>query len=417
MATKIKLFVLLIVVSGFANAQVKKEAFKRAVDFCNCRIAQSYCKQYSQLKPESAETKSYNKINYIFKCSISKSLSFDSLNNTLKQNNFSEFSRKSSVVMSRILEGNVESLSSEEVVSKIISGIYESPEFNNFFLQYSEVGSLKETLTKELMNYLSAFFTTNTSSRAINPNSEINYTETELQQEISRLERMIEENKTSPFSLNWLSLILLIVLSGTVYTILNLRLTDLEERTDRHRTNIASLEIKNTENSNQPSSLNEFRKSVESDISILKSDIRLLQRDVRTLTIKFNPQLDFNQTFSNPLSQTEKQPKAEILFAPIPNRDGSFTATNVTSIENPSSSFYKFTITDSLSQRAAFEFLNVERAIKDATSSPELILTPVCKIKNALNQNAKQIKTIKPGTVVKQNDKWVVDKPAEIEYE
>ena len=71
-----------------------------------------------------------------------------------------------------------------------------------------------------------------------------------------------------------------------------------------------------------------------------------------------------------------------------------------------------------LGQKAKFEFLgNDERAVKDATNAPERILRPACKINNALNQNAKIIKTISQGTVIKQNGKWIIDTLAEIQYE
>jgi hypothetical protein len=133
--------------------------------------------------------------------------------------------------------------------------------------------------------------------------------------------------------------------------------------------------------------------------------------------MKQQNQSETNPSISNSITEVEKLQRVEILFAPIPNKDGSFTATNVTNTENLSSSFYKFTITNNLNQNATFEFLNVERAVKQATSSPELILNPVCKIKNALNQNATKIKTVKLGLVVKENDKWRVVTPAEIEYE
>ncbi len=387
MAIKIKLFSLLVLLGGFANAQERKEAFKKAVDYCNCRIASAYCKQYSEMKPESEEKKSYYKINNVFNCSIAKSLSFDSINNILKRNHFSEFSNKSSAVMGRIIKQDVESITTQEAVSKIISGIYESAEFKNFFFQYSEVSSLKEQLTKDLTIYLSQSFTGDDKLTSTNSNTEATKPETELQKKVSRLENLIEENKTGPFAINWLSIILMVILSGAVYVMLKLKLTDLEERTDRHRKDIDSIETKNSGISNHPvnqnSNINDLKKSVEN----LKSDIKSLQNDVGRLSMKSQNPSDFSQSFSNPIPQVEKQQKVEILFAPIPNKDGSFTATNVTGTENPSSSFYKFTITDSLSQKANFEFLNVERAIKDATSSPELILNPVCKIKNALNQN------------------------------
>lgn len=421
MPIKIKLLALLILISGFANAADKKDAFKNAVDYCNCKIANTYCKQYSGMKPESEEKKSFDKIDYIFKCNISQSLPYDSINNILNRNSFSTFSRKSSAVMGRILKEDVESLNTEEAVTKIISGIYESAEFKNFFLQYSEVGSLKASLTKEISEFLSQSFGEIESPVSNNSNTVTSQTETELQQEVKRLENLIEENKTSPFTINWLSIILMVILSGAIYVILKLKLTDLEKRTDRHRKDIDSIDTKISggfnQQSNQNSNISDFKRSVEINISDLNSAINSLQSEVGRLSLKIQSQFDFQQPYLSPTTQVEKQQRVEILFAPIPNRDGSFNASKVTSTEDQSASFYKFTITDSLSQKATFEFLNVERAIKDATSSPELILNPVCRIKNALNQNAKRIRTVKPGTVAKQNDKWIVDQPAEIEYE
>jgi hypothetical protein len=134
--------------------------------------------------------------------------------------------------------------------------------------------------------------------------------------------------------------------------------------------------------------------SILSQSSIFKSEIKSTQRP------------------------NEKQEKRrEILFAPAPNSNGSFNASVVTPLENQSSSFFKFTLLDGFPQKAEFEFINNERAIKDALSSYELILKPVCKFNNALNQNAKKIITSKVGLVEKQNDKWLVKNKAEITYE
>lgn len=418
MPIKVKLVALLILISGFAQAADKKDAFIKAIDYCNCRIANTYCKQYSGMKPESPEKMSYDKIAYIFRCSIDQSLALDSINRILKRNNFAEFSKKSSAVFGRIAKEDVEALNTEDVVSKIISGIYESAELKDFFTQYSEVGSLREPLTKELTDYLSKSFAPEVAAVNEGSNEEVGTQETELQKEVSRLERLIEENKTSSFSPNWLSIILIVVFSGLVFIILKIKLGDLEERTDRHRNELNSIDTKKSGNNFpqptfQNSNFNDFKKSAERNISDLNSAITSLQSDIAKLNMKLQGNFE---TFQ-PTPQVEKQQRIETLYAPIPNKDGSFTATNVTSIENQSSSFFKFTITDNLSQKATFEFLNVERAIKDATSSPELILNPVCRIKNALNQNAKRIRTITPGVVVKHNDKWIVEKPAEIEYE
>ena len=89
--------------------------------------------------------------------------------------------------MSRILKEEVESLSTTEAVSKIISGIYESAEFKDFIAQYSEVGSLKEPLTKEISDYLSQSFGAIESPVANDSNTEVPQTETELQKEVLHL--------------------------------------------------------------------------------------------------------------------------------------------------------------------------------------------------------------------------------------
>jgi hypothetical protein len=421
MHVKIKLVALLFLLNGFANAADKNYAFKNAVNYCNCRIAYEYCNQYSGMIPESDEKKSFDKLQDIFKCNFSHTLSYDSINNILNRNNFSSFSKKSSTVMSRILKTEVEALSTEEAVSRIISGIYESKEFKNILIQYSEVGSLKETLTRKVSEYLNQSFGEIESPVVDNSQNKVPLTETELQKEIKRLENLITEYKTGPFSINWLSIILVAILSSAIYFILKLKLTAFEERLDRHRKEIDLIDTKKNDGfnkqSNQNLNINEFKRSVERNISDLNLAINSLQSDVGRLSFKEQSQTDFQEPYSNPTPQVEKQQRLEILFAPIPNRDGSFNASKVTSTEDQSASFYKFTITDNLSQKATFEFFNVERAIKDATSSPELILNPVCRIKNALNQNAKRIKTVKPGSVEKQNDKWIVYQLAEIEYE
>ena len=198
-------------------------------------------------------------------------------------------------------------------------------------------------------------------------------------------------------------------------------MTKLEHKVKRHREEFKELQQNRAfNNSNQSNNLNtyskDFKNSVERNISDINIEITSLQRLYSELSEKLQSNSNNLSSITIPDIQAEKQ-LVEILYAPIPNRDGSFSAANVTSIENQSSSFYKFTIVDNLSQRASFEFLNVERAIKDATSRPEMILNPVCKVRNALNQNSRRIKTIEPGIVIKQNDKWILDKSAVVEYE
>jgi hypothetical protein len=421
MTFKIKLIGLLILVSGFANATDRMAAFKKAVDYCNCRIANAYCKEYSDKMPESVEKRSYDKIDYIFKCSTTQSLPYDSINNILKRNNFSMFSKKSSAVMSRILKEEVECLSNDEAVSKIITNIFESAEFKDLFSNYSKVHSLKEPLKKEIREYFSPSF-----DIIENPVDDGSNTIVPQNDSLDKIEPeepvVIAKNITNPFIINWFTIILMIVFSIFNNFILILKIKALEKRTNRQKTDLQSIDTKKTLMELKQEFVlnvnnNDFKRSVERNISDLNSAINSLQSEFGRLLLKTQNQYNAQESNLIQKAQIEKAHKLEILYAPIPNRDGSFNSSNVTNTEDESSSFYKFTITDNLSQKATFEFLNVERAIKDATSSPELILNPVCRIKNALNQNAKRIKTVKHGTVTKQNEKWIVDKPAEIEYE
>ena len=411
MPIKVKLVALLILISGFAHAADKKDAFIKAIDYCNCRIANTYCKQYAEMKPDSKEKKSYDLIKNSFNCAIGSTKPFNDVCSMLSINRFETISKSCLTVFTKLSQTDVEHLGSNEAVAQIIDGIYNSAELKSIISQYSEVASLKVPLTKEITDYLSQSF------GAVEGNG-VQQPETELQKEAKRLESLIAENKTSPFAINWLSIILMAVFSAVVFFILKNKLAVLNKRSDRHRNELDSIDTKMSGNNFpqptfQNSNFNDFKKSVERNISDLNSAITSLQSDVAKLDIKLQGNFETPQ----PTPQGEKQQRIETLYAPIPNKDGSFTATNVTSIENQSSSFFKFTITDNLSQKATFEFLNVERAVKDATSSPELILNPVCRIKNALNQNAKRIRTVTPGVVVKHNDKWIVEKPAEIEYE
>ena len=421
MLLKIKITIFLLLVTRLIYASDKEDAFKKAVDYCNCKIAFTYCKQYSEMKPNSSECKSFELIKGDFKCKIGQSKSFESINETLKKNDFSSFSKKSTEVIDEILKTEIETLSTDQVVSVIINGIYASSEFEGFFTQYSEVGALKESLTKELNEFLNPYFSSADSEVKTYSDNDVAQTTNNFEREIARLEKKLEDSKYSSFSFNWTSIILIFLTSGFVFFILLYNITKLERTVKRHREDFKELQQNRTfNNSNQSNNLNtyskDFKDSVVRNISDINLEITSLQRLYSELSAKLQSNSSNQSSIKNADIQSENQ-RVEILYAPIPNKDGSFSAANVTSIENQSSSFYKFTIIDNSSQRASFEFLNVERAIKDATSRPEMILNPVCKVRNALNQNAKRIKTIEPGIVIKQNDKWILDKSAEVEYE
>lgn len=405
-----------------AKAQDSKKAFEKAVDYCNCKMTFAYLNQFTSSMPkDKAEKVSFDKIKEEFgNCEISSPINFLKLSELLNGNNFKYSNQKFSTVIDQLKSSYNESFTTEQAVNTIIDGIFKNQNLITISSKYSDVAKLNEPLKSDIAKILGNSFAANNTStndgveEVSRQSGEkiMNY-----EAEILDLKRKIKENEPSPFLPNWLSIILIVVFSLLVYAILKLNLSRLDERIGRHREEIEGLKSRDftqSQNFSQSNSISDYKKAIDRNITEINNAISKLQMEVGTLTMSM--QQKSNQVVTS-VSSTEKPQKFEILYAPIPNRDGSFNASKVTGTEDQSASFYKFTITDILSQKATFEFLNVERAIKDATSSPELILNPVCRIKNALNQNAKRIKTVKPGTVVKQNDKWIVDQPAEIEYE
>ena len=403
MNKKNQLLMCMLLCFGIANAQGSKEGdFKKAVDHCACRIAYAYTNQYAAT-PEAK--KNGEKISFketikpkIENCEINSSISDSELKELLSNNNFRTFSDKFIPVIATVKKLFKESLTKKEAINTIIDGFYENPDVKDINNTFKEVGNLKDSLKNELNNSLTSF-----KEEEIEPTNLKNDTGTEWKLEIKRLENSINSEKA--ILPNWLSTIL--ILSSFLLSILSLfflfkksiAIEHINKRIDEHKKEIGELK---SDNSKFEGTTNKIISNLKELISELRGKIQSIQKQNEQHAISKQQQ-----------RQEEKKPT--ILFAPAPEKDGSFNVSVVVSSENQSSSFYKFTLLDG--PKAEFEFINSERAIRNAVNSYEMILQPVCTFKNALNQNAKRIITNKKGIVRKQNDKWVLDTKAEITYE
>jgi len=409
MSKKIKLLVCMLFIFGLANAQDSKEDFENAVDYCACKIAYAYTNQYAKQKPNSNEGKSFEKTikTKIYNCEISNPISNSELSELLSKNNFDTFSKEFIPVINIVLESFEDSLTKKEAINAIVDGFYENSSFKNIITTYPDINSIKNDLKTELDNSLNSFEVEKKQST----NNLKKKTETEWKSEIKRLENSINNEKS--ILPKWLSVSLILfsfLLSIILIFLLFKIMSSLNNRMDRHREELERLKLNNNYSSVN-SNNSQFERTLNRKISDLNDAISKLQNDIGNLSPTQNPKA---VSISKPIQRQEEK-KQEILFAPAPDKDGSFNVSVVVSSENQSSSFYKFTLLDS--ERAKFEFINSERAIRDAVSSYEMILKPVCTFKNALNQNARRITTTKEGIVIKQNDKWILDTKAEITYE
>jgi hypothetical protein len=417
------LVLLLFLTSSKTHAQGDKNAFYKAVDYCNCKLANSYCQTYAASHKGSKEETSFKIIQGKLSCKIEAPLSYDSLTDLLKRNNFKSYTEKSAPEFKKLRGLSPESFTKQQAIKEITDGIFSNQNLSSVISQAGFLNQ-EQAITKELDKYFEGKFSNEATAETVTipvQSKTPKVTFEDLQTQVESLRQQAEDNTQHWYSPNWISIIICIVLVAVFFFLIGGRITELKERIDGYRSEEKSYGSKQNTNWNQtPTSNNnarelaEYKKSIEQQ---LEGVIKVVE-NLRTEMTYQNQKSRGQETISyTPQQQIEKQQKVEVFFASIPNRDGSFNINAVTNSINPTASFYKFTITDSHSQKAAFEFLNEERAIKDATNAPERILRPVCKINNALNQNARRIRTVTPGTVIRQNDKWVLDFPAEIEYE
>ena len=420
---------LLISSSVFAQ----QNEFDKAIDYCNCQLTSAYLTKYtSSMSADKAESKSYKKIKGKFvECEIGSSIRYSNLSLLLDQNNF----RQSNATFSKIIDGLKSSysdnLDKDAAVGKILSGIFENKTIEGAIKKYINADEIKPQLSKAITTYFEGKF--KGKEEEANPKTDEggNKNEKLSNQIIDEVNSRMEQLKPSPWAFNYLSLIFIIV--GVVITliIVMVKSSRLEEKLEalqhsregqRRETNDMKGTVDNIGNSGVNKTVSNFKSDWQIDIEYKISEtnkaIRKLDVSLSMLRGDIEKGDSSGNNINNQTRVVEQQPKTEILYASIPSRDGFFNENAVSNAINPTASFYKLTITDTLGQKAKFEFLgNDERAVKDATNAPERILRPACSINNALNQNAKRIRTISHGTVIKQNGKWIIDTLSEIEYE
>jgi len=430
--------ILLIVLSGhFAMAQDKVDSFNKAVDYCNCRVTYAYLNQLtSAMSEDKPEKKSFQEIRAeLIKCELGSSLEYDKLSDLLDKNNFKTSNQKVSAVIEKIKGLHNGDISPENATKLLIDGIFLNKDLQNIVTKFTDVAKQKSELHGALIKY---FEGASNASGITDLDSAKRAIEIGTQNE-RLLDAKIAEHKKDFLYLCLYSIlislavttIVVLVIRGSLMGRLNRHRNEIDNTTENIKAIIANvnqlndaLKIKKekwgsgvtygatTDTNVSSKELQEFRTYVDNKLSDLIESIQRIQRDGSN-----NGKSNENKYAAYSAPYVSQSNKAEIFFASIPNKDGSFSDLAITKAINPTASFYKFTMLDAYSQKASFEFLNEERAIKDATNAPERILRPVCKIVNALNQNATRIKTLTPGTVTKQNDKWILNTPAEIEYE
>jgi len=153
----------------------------------------------------------------------------------------------------------------------------------------------------------------------------------------------------------------------------------------------------------------------------LENNLRELSRKVSELenSIAKIPDtassIEERHSINPPLMTMKEQVKNEVFYMSVPNEDGTFDVGGKTTKE---SALYEFIVDAQNQSLAKFSFAARDtKIIQSVVDYSQSYINPVCDPQNALNQNAKKITTIRPGTAEKRNDKWIVLTKAQIKYE
>ena len=419
--------VLLFLISSIAQAQGNKDELYITVDYCNCKLAYTYCEQFASKQKGSPEEKSFALIKPKLSCKIGNSPIYDTLITLLKRNNFEQYTIKTAPEFKKFKETlkslNLEGFTKDQVIAVLLDGIFSNSKLKDV-ISSSGFSKQKEVLKTELEKYFDGKFPNNppvvvaTTSVGTETEDATKINIEDLQTQILELQKKVDENTTHWYSPNWIAILIAFLLVGIVFYIIVRVYNELNDKINKSLNESNSSTKSNINwNQNHSSSNNsrgwqDFKNNIERTVGDMTSAISKMQNTISLWELKNSPN---QQPVLKQQKETPKQQRDEFFYASIPNTDSSFNNSSISEEINATESFYKFTLKDS--NKASFEFLNDERAAKNASSSPELILYPVCKIKNSPSQNVKRIKTITPGIVVKRNDKWELDTPAVIEYE
>lgn len=283
----------------------------------------------------------------------------------------------------------------------------------------AKIDKIKAEIKEYIRNSITSNNIESTSSESSKIKSEetdstVNNGQTELYSDgINQPNSNSENPASSKFNI-WTAMLFVLmftiaILLIRIYILLNKNVKNLNARIDRR--------IKTEELPNIGRPLNTQNSNESLRIGKLESIIKNLEYSISNLS---SPTI-YKEERSPEVMLTVPNanvPQAIVFYMATPNKeDGSFDISSQTETFKPTQSLYKFTVDNSNSSKAKFEFFSDEAGIRDSIDSPQTYIDPVCEPQNARNPNAKKIVTTSSGTAEKRNDKWVKITNAKIKYE
>jgi hypothetical protein len=413
MKHKIALLCTALLLFGFAQAQVSKESYEKAVDLLNCKtveltLPKENIQQYQQQCDCNATD--FAQINK-FLTSVGKLDATIALSNEVEslKKSFKENWKKEDVVT--FLSESIFTDKKFQKIAAFADKRKGKPEFDSYKL------NLKTDVANALVESVTQETVTSTNTSVQQPN---------VEDRISKLEENQNTKKDDNGILGGLAdyLILFSILLGVIALLLALRkpssetdydsLIDKLIRCQRMNSHFQSQQsvFRNTSNNNSSSA--ELR-DANNRIRDLETQIEKIKSQLSTT----NPVSSYTAQTTQPTYQEVKQPEVitQTFFLSTPNSDGSFNESSASSTFKDGATIYRFTkIGDN---RAKFQIDEKDASARLALQYPDKNIDPVCDAVNAFNPKATRIITVEQGEAELQNGKWVVDrnKKAKIKYE
>ncbi|MGB3852199.1 MAG: hypothetical protein WA958_19705 [Tunicatimonas sp.] len=409
------LFVILLASSSF-QAGVIREDFARWVDYAAWRVVDAYMQDYVRLRPDMTAEKegyrlfqeTYNAENY----SLSNPPPSEAVRLFLVSHDW----RGTALNLYDPLVETKEAYQNEwsaaqaaEVLQERIAAVSPEALGAQSDADYTTLSTTKEQLTTEITSGLGQSEATADTATGANA-AEVDATA--LQEDNTRGFALPTASNSQgatnggmfSYAINPISLgaaVVLLLLLLYLFKIIR----GLDQRVDQHSKRIEDLTSRLLMRKD-PVSAEEAKQ--------LKSRIASLEEQLKKLTAVPPPPARRSPP------PTPPAPKAKEYYLSTPNQDGTFNASSMSEQFRPSASVYKFMVTQKDGAHwAEFSVADDSEAMKDALSSPNSYLAPVCESENAYSPGAKRIVNVRPGRAVRQGDKWIVksEQKARIRYE
>lgn len=420
MKQKIALLFTALLLSGFAQAQVSKKSYEKAVDWLNCKtveltLPKKNIQQYQQ-ECNCNET-DFTQIKE-FLTSVSK------LDATIALSNEVESLKKSFK----------ENWKKEDVVTFLSENIFTSKkyqkivEFANKRKGKSEFDTYKKGLKKELEDILIENVPPETATpvdkNVQKPNSASKDGGTEPEK--------VQNKSNHGGFLGWLAdyLIIYAILLGIIALFFGLR-------KQRAKPNDDALEDKSIKNqkmnshsqspdssidSNSNSRIQDLESKINKIANTLKEKIEKIEnidkiKKLESELEEMKKQINALNSVLRPTTQSSYREEAppETFFLSTPNSDGSFNESSAQPTYREGGSIYRFTKIGR--DIAKFQIDEREASVKLALQYPDKNIDPVCEVVNAFNPKATRIMTIEQGEAKLGTNKWLVNKKSKIRYE